>query len=389
MTYIKDKNSVTSKGTAMRFNKGKLRYDLIHSKSQQDLVKALTSLSDLDLLKFNNDTIKIEILSLIKERVDLFKLGHDYDTCTGLLHVSYIAAYLHILNGLEYKKISINRRLSSTSNGYELLIPESTQDLVKVLTYGAEKYTLYDEEDAHITYDGSMNWRNGLSWMSVIASFERHLKDYEMGVTNDDESGLLHISHAVTNIHFLNAFYYIFPQGDDRDKAILKLPKIGLDVDEIIVDFVGGWNKLYPDSMINPNTWYMDRKMSERFKELRDNNKLNDFYLNLKPKISPNDIPFEPHCYITSRPVDKSITELWVDYNGFPRVPVYSIPMGESKVKVIKESGCDVFVDDYFENFKEINNNGILTYLYETTWNQKYDVGHLRIKNLKDLPYFR
>ena len=389
MTYIKDKNSVTGKGSAMRFNKGKLRYDLIHPQSQYDLVKVLTSLSNLNLLNFDKKTIKKELTALIKERIDLFVSGKDYDEYTGLLHISYVAAYLHILNGLEYNDDVINDRLHTGHLAYELLIPEATQDLVKVLTYGAEKYTLYDEETGKITYDGSMNWRNGLSWMSVIASFERHLKDYEMGITNDEESSLLHISHAVTNIHFLNAFYYIFPQGDDRDKAILKLPKIGLDVDEVIADFTGGWNTLFVDSMKSPNTWYMDRYMSERFKYLEEQGKLNDFYMNLNPKILPKDIPFEPHCYVTARPVDKTVTEMWIDYNEFPRVPVYSIPIGESKLQIIKNSGCDIFVDDNFENFRELNNGGILTYLYDADWNRKYDVGHLRIKTLKDLPYFR
>ena len=151
--------------------------------------------------------------------------------------------------------------------------------LHQVGTYGAEKYTIRDEETNKVIYDGSMNWRNGLSWMSVIASFERHLKDYQMGIINDGESGLPHLAHAACNIHFLNAFYYIFPQGDDRPKPYLNIPKIGLDIDGVTANFCKGWNKLYPETPTNPTTWHYDYLMRERLDKKNLKCCLFSFYL--------------------------------------------------------------------------------------------------------------
>ena len=112
---------------------------------------------------------------------------------------------------------------------------------------------------------------------------------------------------------------------------------------------------------------------------------LEDFFLNLKPLIQPEDLPFEPRCYITARPVETRITEQWLAKIGFPKKKVYTVPSETSKVDVAKEAGVEVFIDDYYKNFKELNDGGILTYLYTARSNLKYDVGDLRLNSLKDL----
>ena len=259
---------------------------------------------------------------------------------------------------------------------YDLVHPKAHADMVDVLTYGANKYS-------------PKNWTFGLSWTSVIASLKRHLAAIEAGEDYDKETGLLHISHAACNAHFLNAFYYDFPQGDDRDKKFLKIPKIGLDIDGIIADYMGAWHELYPEILEFPNTWYDDRLAMERFDLMRKNSRLNDFYLNMKPLILSVDLPFDPHCYITSRPVDKKITETWLDYHNFPCKPVYSLEPRQSKVELAKDAGVEIFIEDSFDNFVDLNKNGIFTYLYTRSWNKKYDVGHMRINSLNDLPWFK
>ena len=64
-------------------------------------------------------------------------------------------------------------------------------------------------------------------------------------------------------------------------------------------------------------------------------------------------------------------------------MPVYSVGVNESKVEVAKKSGVDIFVDDRFENFVELNNNGICTFLFDAPHNRRYNVGHKRIKSFK------
>ena len=250
---------------------------------------------------------------------------------------------------------------------YDLLHPVAQQGLVEVLSFGATKYE-------------ARNWEKGLSWSSTIASMKRHLAAIERGEDFDSESGLKHIDHLQCNAHFLSAYYKIAPQFDDRRHNYLNRPKIGLDIDEVLADWVGHWTKHHSQEV--PETWNFDRNIKTKFDSLKDDK---DFWLSIPVKTKPSDINFEPHCYITSRSIPKEWTEEWIDKNGFPTMPVYSVGFGESKVEVAKKSGIDIFVDDRYENFVELNNGGICTYLFDAPHNQRYDVGYKRIKSLKEL----
>jgi hypothetical protein len=253
---------------------------------------------------------------------------------------------------------------------FDLVEPHAFEDFVQVLTDGANKY--FDR-----------NWENGLTWTSVLASLKRHIQAIEKGEDYDPESGRLHISHAACNVHFINAFYYIFPQGDDRPKRYLKLPKIGLDVDGILADWTGAWHKKFPQMTATPNSWYFDRNVTQRFEAMRKAGTLDEFYLNIEPLIKPEDLPFEPSCYITSRPVTKEITEQWLDKHNFPGKKVISLDLKQSKVDAAKEAGVEIFIDDCYENFLELNNHGVCTYLYTAPWNMRYNIGHMRLNTLK------
>jgi len=161
---------------------------------------------------------------------------------------------------------------------------------------------------------------------------------------------------------------------------------IGLDIDGVLADFTMAWHNLYPEIPSNPNTYYFDKKIMQRFEDMREAGTLDEFYLNIEPLIDPKDLPFEPKCYVTARPVDTEITEQWLDVFGFPKKKVITVPTGTSKVEVMKEAGVEIFIDDYYRNFKELNDAGIFTYLYSAPWNTEYDVGYMRLNSLKDLP---
>ena len=162
--------------------------------------------------------------------------------------------------------------------------------------------------------------------------------------------------------------------------------KIGLDIDGVIADFTKAWHNLYPEISATPNTYYFDKKIMQRFDDMREAGTLDDFYLNLEPLIDPKDLPFEPKCYVTARPVDTKITEEWLEKHGFPKKKVITVPTGTSKVKVMRDAGIELFIDDYYKNFVELNSAGITTYLYSAPWNMEYDVGHMRIFSLNDIP---
>lgn len=259
------------------------------------------------------------------------------------------------------------KRFDINKNRLDLIPPSLLEEVGKILTFGAEKY-------------GDSNWKLGMKWSRCIGSLKRHLLEFEKGIDYDNESGELHISHILTNAAFLLEYYKIYPQGDDRPHKYLNMLKIGLDIDEVLADWVGHWSKLHGQEV--PETWNFDRNIGEKFDKLKDNK---DFWLSIPVKTKPEDIHFEPHCYITSRSIPKEWTEEWLDKNGFPTMPVYSVGFGESKVDVAKASGIDIYVDDRFENFVELNNAGICTYLFDAPHNQRYSVGHKRLYNLKEL----
>lgn len=254
------------------------------------------------------------------------------------------------------------------------LVPQfAQQQYAKVLTKGAEKYA-------------ERNWERGMRWSKVTASLKRHVEAFETGEDYDKETGLLHMAHVMCNAGFLTEYYKIYPQGDDRPHDYLSDRKIGLDIDEVLCNWLGAWRKLYNIENV-PNSWFFDREIKERFAEMDKNGTLDSFYAGLDPLLSPNDIPFEPHCYITSRPCKLETTIAWLDKHNFPTKPVYCVGSGQSKVEVAKESGIDIFVDDAFPNFQALNKAGICCFLYDTPHNQRYNVSFKRIKSLNELMF--
>lgn len=284
------------------------------------------------------------------------------------------------------------RRYNKGKLRYELFPSFFKKELAKVYTMGAEKYTIRDEQ-GNIVEDGSDNWRKGFLWKNALASVMRHLEKFDNGEDFDydwpqeilDQYGpSLHLANAAWGISVLMESYQIHPELDNRNHKYLNHAKVGLDIDEVLALWVPAWCDHW--NMEEPQSWYFDRKIMDKFAQMREEGILDDFYLNLKPAIDPNTIPFEPHCYVTSRPVSTNITEQWLDKYGFPTRPVYTVGVGESKVDVIKSAGIEIFVDDRFDNFVELNKNGICCFLYDAPHNRRYDVGYKRIKTLKDLP---
>jgi len=253
---------------------------------------------------------------------------------------------------------------------YDLVPAFAQQEYVKVLTKGAEKY--FDR-----------NWEIGLSWTSVLASLKRHIVAFEQCEDFDPETGLLHMAHVMCNAAFLTEFYKTYPEGDDRPHSYLRDKRIGLDVDEVIADWVGHWTKYH--GQVTPEFWNFDKDIGEKFAEMKDNK---DFWMSIPPKINPRSIPFEPCCYVTSRVIPTEWTEEWIQNNGFPTVPVYTVGHNESKVDVIKKAGCDWFVDDRYENFVELNRAGICCFLMDAPHNRRYNVGYKRIYCLDQLLTF-
>ena len=251
------------------------------------------------------------------------------------------------------------------------LVPVRPMEAVAgVLTQGAEKYA-------------ERNWELGMQWSKTLASLKRHIAAWEKGEDFDPESGQPHMAHVATNAFFLLEYMHTYPQGDDRPHNYLKRPKIGLDIDEVLCDWVGGWSKKF-GSHPAPAHWNFDYSVYQRYKEF-DPEEMKQFYLTLKPRVDPSELTFEPHAYITSRSVDKAVTEQWLQMHHFPTAPVYTVGHGVSKVDACRQAGIDIMVDDRYENFVELNRAGICCFLWDASHNQKYNVGYKRIFRFSDL----
>lgn len=160
---------------------------------------------------------------------------------------------------------------------------------------------------------------------------------------------------------------------------------IGLDIDGVLADFTRGWNRIYPDVSAMPDCYNYDPNMGKRFKAMKAAGTLDGFFLGLEPLFDPSNLPFEPKGYVTARPIDTAVTELWLKRNDFPNAKVITIPWGASKVDAMREAGIEIFIDDFYDNFKDLNDAGIITYLYSAPWNTMHDVGDMRLNSLKDL----
>lgn len=251
---------------------------------------------------------------------------------------------------------------------FDLIPPHATEQIAEVLTKGCELHPEF-------------GWEDGKKWSEVLAAVDRHLNAFKRGEDFDKESGLLHVSQAMTQLAFLAEYYKIFPQGDDRKHRFLKPPKIGLDIDEVLADWLGAWAER--EGRTDPFLfWSFDANMKEKYAKLKDDK---EFWLNIKPRINPKDLPFEPACYITARTIPSELTAQWIAKHNFPQVPVYTVGLDGSKVELAKKAGIDWFVDDRYENFVEMNNAGICTFLMDCEHNRRYDVGYKRIKSLQEL----
>ena len=317
----------------------------------------------------------------MEEKLKLFPQGEDKDhvwkdgskpISGGIITPGGDSPYLSVKyrDTNKLKKDGGGLRYNEDKLRYDLQHPQATKGLVRVLTKGAKKYA-------------PRNWERGMKWSDVLQSLKRHLAAIESGEDYDSETGELHIDHLQCNAHFLSAYYKIFPQGDDRAHAYLDETKIGLDIDEVLADWLGAWRELHGITD-EPTSWWFDRNLMKKFDEMAEAGTLDDFYLGLKPIITPMDIPFEPHCYITSRPVSTEISERWLDMHGFPAKPVFTTTKERTKVVIAKEQGLDMFVDDSFTNFRNLNEAGICTFLMDRPHNHRHEVGFKRITKLSD-----
>jgi len=262
------------------------------------------------------------------------------------------------------------KRFNSGKTRHDLAPAYAQEQYARVLTMGAEKY-------------GDDNWKKGMAWSKVIASLSRHVEAIKKGEDIDQESGLLHSAHVMCNAAFLTEYYKIYPQGDDRGLTRYLLPRVGLDIDGVLAAFSEHYLKWFGLDPTPAAHWNDKRFRDEdRWKSLE---KDPNFWLSVPTLVKAEELLFEPVVYVTARSIDPSVTQAWLNKHNFPVAPLISVGRGGSKVEALKEHKVDIYVDDSYPNFVELNLNGIFTYLKTRSHNIKYSVGHKRINNLNEI----
>lgn len=76
----------------------------------------------------------------------------------------------------------------------ELVPPESVKAMAKIFEFGTRKYT-------------PRGWEAGMEFEDYLAAAERHLLELKEGNMIDEESGMPHLFHALTNFAILSTYY--------------------------------------------------------------------------------------------------------------------------------------------------------------------------------------
>jgi hypothetical protein len=252
-------------------------------------------------------------------------------------------------------------RFNQGKSRYDLIPAFAQEQYARVLTKGAEKYA-------------ERNWERGMPWSKVLASLERHLYAIKRGEDVDPETGLLHSAHVMTNAAFLTEYYKIFPQGDDRPTFLTKPSRIGIDIDDVLADFIGAYCERFRNGEA-PSFWEFDKDFMTRYESIGQDR---EFWTSLKTIVAPQDMAFEPVAYITSRPESlREFTEQWLfEVNKYPAAPVF---FASDKLETIKKLNIDKFIDDKTSTFKALNKAGVLCYLFSSSHNQYVNAGFRRI----------
>lgn len=99
----------------------------------------------------------------------------------------------------------LGMKFDGAKNRYDLIPPLALDEMVKVLTFGAEKYQ-------------PNNWQHVSEAHSrYFAALERHLWAWQRGETLDPESGIHHLAHAMCCLFFLYEHDVKYSKNSKKD----------------------------------------------------------------------------------------------------------------------------------------------------------------------------
>ena len=98
-SQVKELNNserTTGKGEGMRFNEGKLRYDLVEPRAFRDFVEVLTDgANKYHDRNWENGFSWTSVIASLKRHIAAVEQGEDYDQESGRLHIAHAACNIH------------------------------------------------------------------------------------------------------------------------------------------------------------------------------------------------------------------------------------------------------------------------------------------------------
>ena len=132
------------------------------------------------------EVIHAEIAAINNLKSSGYKMFVTHEPCSNCMEAIKKAK-------LEVEVIPSFMKFDKDKLKYNLIPTEVTKELAKVLTYGAKKYK-------------PNNWKLVDDKTRYIDALYRHIEAWRAGEKFDNESNLLHLSHALANISFLLYF---------------------------------------------------------------------------------------------------------------------------------------------------------------------------------------
>lgn len=183
----------------------------------------------------------------------------------------------------------------------------------------------------------------------------------EADIIIDNNSSLEKFKERVMN--FGNLLY------QPKTKWYLRKPlNVYVDIDGVIANTLKKMSELCDIPEIEFTDWDSG-KFHETFKDFKSDP---HFWLSMESLVSASAFSYPIKGYVTHRSIPKEITEQWIIKNNLPLLPI--IQVEGDKSRALRELNCDVFIDDCFHNFQEINTSGIKCYLHDAPHNRKYGV---------------
>lgn len=160
----------------------------------------------------------------------------------------------------------------------------------------------------------------------------------------------------------------------------MKKIRYGLDIDGVLAEFGDHFLKYFNLPTHKESEWD-DKRFTDNFHRCHNDK----YFWDTIPNLGNVDVVkvMEPVIYVTARPIPNEWSMEWLWANGYPHAPVVTVGVDNSKVNALRGK-VDIFVDDNYFNFADLNKNGILCLLKTRSHNEKYLVEDKRISNLSE-----